>query len=71
MKWKDKIYIDGCLPFGLRSAPKLFNILADLLSWIAAQEGISGILHYFDDFLIIGPPHSHVCKQNLDTFMQL
>ena len=71
MKWKDKIYIDGCLPFGLRSAPKLFNILADLLAWIAAQEGISGILHYLDDFLIIGPPHSHVCKQNLDTFMQL
>ena len=25
-------HIDGCLPFGLRSAPKLFNILADLLS---------------------------------------
>ena len=22
----------GCLPFGLRSAPKLFNIMADLLS---------------------------------------
>ena len=39
MKWNDKIYIDGCLPFGLRSAPKLFNILADLVSWIAAQEG--------------------------------
>ena len=54
-----------------RSAPKLFNILADLVSWIAAQKGISCILHYLDDFLIIGPPHSHVCKQNLDIFMQL
>ena len=33
MKWNDQVYIDTCLPFGLRSAPKLFNILADLLSW--------------------------------------
>ena len=35
MRWKDQIYIDHCIPFGLRSAPKLFNILADLLAWIA------------------------------------
>jgi len=32
MQWSDGIYIDTCLPFGLRSAPKLFNILADLLA---------------------------------------
>ena len=32
MEWRNKIFIDTCLPFGLRSAPKLFNILADLLS---------------------------------------
>jgi len=30
MKWNKGIYIDSCLPFGLRSASKLFNILADL-----------------------------------------
>ena len=53
MKWDNKIYIDGCLPFGLRSAPKLFNILADLLCWIAQQHGISQPLHYLDDFLLI------------------
>ena len=28
MKWKEYIYIDESIPFGLRSAPKLFNILA-------------------------------------------
>ena len=71
MRWREKIYIDSCLPFGLRSVPKLFNILADLLSWIASQRGVSCILHYLDDFLIIGPPYSPACKQNLSTFIQL
>ena len=28
MEWKQSIYIDTYLPFGLRSAPKLFNILS-------------------------------------------
>ena len=37
MEWNQSIYIDTCLPFGLRSAPKLFNIMADLLSWITTQ----------------------------------
>ena len=56
MQWGNSIYIDGCLPFGLHSAPKLFNIMADLPSWIALQKGISQILYYLDDFLLIGPP---------------
>ena len=71
MKWDNKIYIDGCLPFGLCSAPKLFNILADLLCWITQQHGISQPLHYLDDFLLIGPPHSLEYQQNLNTFIQL
>ena len=37
MELNQSIYIDTCLPFGLRSAPKLCNILADLLSWITTQ----------------------------------
>ena len=41
MRWNDSVYIDTCLPFGLRSAPKLFNLLADMLAWIAGQNGVS------------------------------
>ena len=37
MQWSDIIYIDSCLLFGLRSAPKCFNIMANQLTWIALQ----------------------------------
>ena len=39
MKWNNQVYIDTRLSFGLRSAPKLLNILADLLSWILESKG--------------------------------
>ncbi|XP_065908270.1 uncharacterized protein [Dysidea avara] len=61
MKWRGNVYIDHCIPFGLRSAPKLFNILADLLAWITENEGVSYLIHYLDDYLTMGPPGSTVC----------
>ena len=32
MQWHQELFIDTCLPFGLRLAPKPFNILADFLA---------------------------------------
>ena len=71
MSWRDQIYIDHCIPFGLRSAPKLFNILADLLAWIAQHAGVSYLIHYLDDYLTMGPPASTVCQHNVNTFVSL
>lgn len=34
MKWRDKSYVDLALPFGLRSAPLIFNSFADMLEWL-------------------------------------
>ena len=62
-------YIDTRLPFGLRSAPKIFNTLADALEWVLSQRGIESVLHYLDDFLILGPPESVRCQQALDLAM--
>ena len=71
MEWRKHVYIDTCLPFWLRSAPKLFNILADLLSWIAEQCGVSLSLHYLDNFLTMGPAFSTLCQENLAIFQQI
>ena len=61
MQWEGKVYIDPMLPFGLRSAPKIFNAVADALNWYLQQSGIPCILHYLDDFIIIASPDSPDC----------
>ena len=71
MKWRGNVHNDHCIPFGLCLAPKLFNILADLLAWIMEKAGVSYLIHYLDDFLTMGPPESTRCQQNLDIFLSL
>ena len=69
MRWKGSIYIDKQLPFGLRSAPIIFNAYADALEWILKERGCSSIIHYLDDFLVIGPPDSISCQAGLETMI--
>jgi len=71
MKWNNQLYVDTCLPFGLRSAPKLFNILADLLSWILEHKGVSPVMHYLDDFLTLGSPETPECLHNLQVITEV
>ena len=70
MEWQGSLYIDTCLPFGLRSAPKLFNVMADLLEWILLNQGVTFLLHYLDDFLTMGQSGTTVCQCNLDLLVQ-
>ena len=71
MELGGNLYVDGMLPFGLRSAPKIFNALADALEWCIAMEGVEGIFHYLDDFAIIGPPDSDICALHLNTLVRI
>ena len=62
------IYLYNCLQFGLRSASKLFNVMAQLLSWIARSRGMCFSIHYLDDYLNVGLVSSLTCRRNLDIF---
>ena len=64
-RWEGKLFIDTVLPFGLWSAPKLFNTLADAIEWVVWQEGVNSVVHYQDNFLIIGNPASPDCDVQL------
>ena len=70
MRWKGQYYIDGTLPFGLRSAPIIFSAVADALEWIVKSRGADHIFHYIDDFIFIGPPNSGDCRRDLQIFME-
>ena len=60
-----EVYVDTALPFGLRSAPKIFCATSDALEWALLQAGITACLHYIDDFLTLGRPNSAECQRNL------
>ena len=64
------MYVDPMLPFGLRSAPKIFNALADALHWHLRQSGIEHIEHYLDDYIIIGPPQLPQCAEFLRILLR-
>ena len=46
-------------------------IYADALEWIIQASGVHHILHYLDDFLVLGPPRSGVCMAALDVMMSI
>ena len=62
VEWEGKIYVDPMLPFGLRSAPKIFTAIADALNWCLERAGVRFVSHYLDDFIIVAPPHSQECQ---------
>ena len=50
--------VDTCLPFGLCSAPSIFNQLASAHHWVMANNYEDDLLHYLDDYLLTGPRRS-------------
>ena len=70
MKWRGKLFIDSALPFGLRSAPKVFSAVADAIEWILKKHGVRHTLHYLDDYMVFGAPGTAECQASLDTALQ-
>ncbi|KAL9977320.1 hypothetical protein ACROYT_G014710 [Oculina patagonica] len=68
MKWQGLYFFDMVLPFGLRSAPFLFDQFSSALEWIIQHKlNVPQVIHILDDFFIaLPPPRSHcataLCK---------
>ena len=61
--FENRFYAERFLPFGLRTAPYIFNLFAEAFHWILEQhlQKISDkirVIHYLDDFIILLPPGS-------------
>ena len=75
MFWNGFYYFDEVLPFGLRSAPFIFNQLSGAIEWILQNDCmISFFCHILDDFFIIEPPAPTVpldslCQASLSSMI--
>jgi hypothetical protein len=48
--------MECCLPFGLATAPIIFNLFAEGLNWLlTAYLPLAAVVHYLDDFIAIFP----------------
>ncbi len=71
MFWQGSYYVDLALPFGLRSAPGIFNSVADLFQWCLVYNwDVHELLHYLDDYFTLGPPASNICAKRLTAIDQ-
>ena len=65
-----KCYVALALPFGLPSAPYIFNAVAGAVEWILVNSyRVPDLLHYLDDFITADSPDSPQCGQNLSTLL--
>ena len=71
MQWQGQVYVDGMLPFGLRSPPKVFNAVADALEWCVAKQGVQHIYHYLDDFIVLGSHGTEECGAYLSILQRV
>lgn len=52
--WRGKYYYDRCLPFGLKSSCRLWELYATALHYFLQHTlGIECVIHYVDDFLFV------------------
>ncbi len=68
MEWEG---VDTTLPFGLRSAPKIFSAVADASEWAFMEGGVTYSLHFLDDYLSMGTAGSGQCARNLGIMMRV
>ena len=72
MHWKGLYFFDKVLPFGLRSAPHIFNQLSEAIEWIAKTTyDVNHILHILDDFFVVEPPPRSNCMTSLCKLLTL
>ena len=71
MYWRDKYYVETCLPFVLHSAPSIFDNFASALHWILEHNYGATLLHYLDDFLLLWLPGLPTCQDSMSTMLRV
>lgn len=71
-RWHGLYYHDMTLPFGCRSACRLFNDLAEVLCQALSHHSSNPhVFHYLDDFFFFSPAASSLCASTYQTFLSI
>lgn len=66
VSWEGGVYRNCQLPaFGLASTSTIFNAVAEAQLWILRRRGVRAVLHYLDNFLLLGALDLPVCTHAL------
>ena len=72
IRWQSKFYFDKVLPFGLRSAPYLFDCLATAVEWLLRSKfHLKDVIHYLDDYLDTCGPSERLAQLHLQIILQV
>eukprot|EP00794_Sanderia_malayensis_P011690 gene11690-12903_t len=72
LRWQQSLYFDLALPFGLRSAPKMFSRFTDVLQSILLLKGsLHYIQHYLDELLITSPVTASLANEHLGCYLTI
>ena len=72
MKWEGLYFFDMVLPFGLRSAPFIFDQFSSAIEWIIQHKlNIPRVIHILDDFFLATPPPRTNCMTALCRVLHL
>ena len=68
----DMLFVDLCLPFGLRSSVNRFTQVADSILWIMQNNyNLENSTNYLDDFFLAASPDSNQCQDDMSRTIML
>ncbi|XP_011405990.1 PREDICTED: uncharacterized protein LOC105313901 [Amphimedon queenslandica] len=69
--WQNVTYLDRALPFGLRSAPKIFSAVAYMIAWALHCCGLPQQINYLHDLLLFVHPSDQNGAEMLVNALQI
>lgn len=70
IKWREKYYIDHCLPMGARSSCQIFEKFSSAFHHIVHKAGVNMLVHYLDDYLLVNSSKTG-CSHDINIFVGL
>ena len=70
--WNGDYYFQKCLPMGLTTSCKEFELFSRAVQWILKNKlNVKNMSHIIDDYMFFGDPNTNDCLNSLNAFLEL